>query len=550
MEKESKGFGRRDFMKLGIAAGLVAGIPTGIIPTTATRKAFAKVGSNTRGVYPPTLDELQGIAEQYHLHISREDLKVYQSVIEGAIGSYRRVGELQEPKLPVKYARKRGYRPSSEDNPLNAWYWRCSITGAGTGKLAGKKIAIKDNICVAGIPMMNGSAVLEGFVPDIDATVVTRILDAGGEIIGKAVCEDLCFSGGSFTSATGPVLNPHNPKFNAGGSSSGSAALVVKGDCDMAMGGDQGGSIRIPSSWSGAYGLKATYGLVPYTGVFPIEQTIDHTGPMAMSVENVALLLEAIAGEDSYDPRQKDVITKPYVPALTGDVQGLTFGIVKEGFGWKGASEEDVDRNVEKAANEFSKLGGKVVEISIPMHRDGIHIWNCVANEGATAQMVLHDGMGLNWQGYYTTGLVDYYGRARRALADNYSDTVKLVVLLGQYMADKYYGRYYAKAQNIVPVLRAAYDNALKEVDILIMPTTPMKAMPIPNNPTVGEFYGTALGMIQNTCPFDCTHHPAMNVPCAKSDGLPVGMMLIGRHFEDDVVLRAAHAFEKMGIYT
>jgi len=318
----------------------------------------------------------------------------------------------------------------------------------------------------------------------------------------------------------------------------------------MAMGGDQGGSIRIPSSWSGAYGLKATYGLVPYTGVFPIEQTIDHTGPMAMSVENVALLLEAIAGEDSYDPRQKDVITKPYVPALTGDVEGLTFGIVKEGFGWKGASEEDVDRNVEKAANEFSKFGGKVVEVSIPMHRDGIHIWNCVANEGATAQMVLHDGMGLNWQGYYTTGLVDYYGRARRALADNYSDTVKLVVLLGQYMADKYYGRYYAKAQNLVPVLRAAYDNALKEVDILVMPTTPMKAMPIPDNPTVGEFYGTALGMIQNTCPFDCTHHPAMNVPCAKSNGLPVGMMLIGRHFEDDIVLRAAHAFEASGIYS
>ena len=550
MEKESKGFGRRDFMKLGIAAGLVAGIPTGIIPTTATRKAFAKVGSNTRGVFPPTIDELQSIAEQYHLNISRDDLKVYQSVIEGAIGSYRRVGELQEPKLPVKYARKRGHRPALEENPLNAWYWRCSISGADNGKLAGKKIALKDNICLAGIPMMNGSAVLEGFVPDIDATVVTRILDAGGEIIGKAVCEDLCFSGGSFTSATGPVLNPHNPKFNAGGSSSGSAALVVNGDCDMAMGGDQGGSIRIPSSWSGAYGLKATYGLVPYTGVFPIEQTIDHTGPMAMSVENVALLLEAVAGEDSFDPRQKDVVTKPYVSALSGDVQGLTFGIVKEGFGWKGASEEDVDRNVEKAANEFSKLGGKVVEMSIPMHRDGIHIWNCVANEGATAQMVLHDGMGLNWQGYYTTGLVDYYGRARRALADNYSDTVKLVVLLGQYMADKYYGRYYAKAQNLVPVLRAAYDNALKEVDILVMPTTPMKAMPIPNNPTVGEFYGTALGMIQNTCPFDCTHHPAMNVPCAKSDGLPVGMMLIGRHFEDDVVLRAAHAFEKMGIYT
>jgi amidase len=549
MDNDSNSFGRRDFLKLGLAAGLVAGIPSGLIPKIGPTKAFAKVGSNTRGVIPPTIKELKDIANQYYLNLSREDLKVFQGVIEGAIGSYRRVAELKEPKLPVKYPRMRGYRPSAGENPLNAWYWRCSIKGASTGKLAGRKIALKDNICVAGVPMMNGSAVLEGFVPDIDATVVTMILDEGGEIIGKAVCEDLCFSGGSFTSATGPVLNPHNPKFNAGGSSSGSTALAVHGDCDMAMGGDQGGSIRIPCSWSGAYGLKPTHGLVPYTGIFPIEATLDHTGPIAKTVDNVALLLEVVAGKDPLDPRQYEVITKPYCQALTGDVNGLKFGIVKEGFGWKGASQEDVDINVRSAAEEFKKLGGEVIEISIPMHLDGIHIWNCVATEGALAQMVLHDGMGLNWQGYYTTGILDYYGRARRVLADNFSDTVKFVILLGQYMADKYYGRYYAKAQNLVPVLKQAYDDALKKVDILVMPTTPMKAMPIPVDPTTGEYFGTALGMIQNTCPFDCTHHPAMNVPCAKSDGLPVGMMLVGRHFEEDVVLRAAHAFEKAGVY-
>jgi len=549
MEEKMTGFGRRDFLKLGLAAGLVAGIPSGILPGVGPSKAFARVGSNTLGVAPPTIEELNEIARQYFLNLSQDDLKVYQGIIEGAIGSYRRVAELEEPKLPVKYPRERGYRPPAAENPLNAWYWRCSVKGAGTGKLAGKKIALKDNICLAGIPMMNGSAVLEGFVPDVDATVATRILDAGGEIIGKAVCEDLCFSGASFTSATGPVLNPHNPKFNAGGSSSGSTVLAVRGDCDMAMGGDQGGSIRIPSSWSGAYGLKPTHGLVPYTGIFPIEATLDHTGPIAMTVENVALLLEVVAGKDPLDPRQYEVITKPYVNALTGDVKGLKFGIVKEGFGWKGASQEDVDSLVKAAAEKFKTLGGEVVEVSIPMHLDGIHIWNCVATEGALAQMVLHDGMGLNWQGYYTTGLVDYYGRARRTLADNFSDTVKFVILLGQYMADKYFGRYYAKAQNLVPVLTKAYDDALEKVDILVMPTTPMKATPIPENPNTAEYFGTALGMIQNTSPFDCTHHPAMNVPCAKSDGLPVGMMLIGRHYEDDVVLRAAHAFQMGGFY-
>ncbi len=508
------------------------------------------IGSNTRGVISPTVEELSTIAKQYHLNLDPEDLKVFQEVITGSMESYRRVAELEEPKLPVKYPRDTGHRPLAEENPLNAWYWRCSIKGARSGKLAGKKVALKDNICVAGIPMMNGSAVLEGFVPDVDAVVATRILDAGGEIIGKAVCEDLCFSGASFTSATGPVLNPHNPKFNAGGSSSGSAALVVNGDCDMAMGGDQGGSIRIPSSWSGAYGLKPTHGLVPYTGIFPIEATLDHTGPMAKTVENVALLLEVVAGKDPLDPRQGEVTVKSYSDALKGDVNGLKFGVVKEGFGWQDASQADVDSNVQGAAQKFKDMGGQVVEISIPMHRDGLHIWNAVATEGALAQMVLHDGMGLNWQGYYTTGIVDYYGRARRSLADNFSDTVKFVILLGQYMASKYYGRYYAKAQNLVPVLTQAYDAALEAVDILVMPTTPMKAMPIPENPTTAEYFGTALGMIHNTCPFDCTHHPAMSVPCAKLDGLPVGMMLIGRHFEEDVVLQAAHAFEQAGIYT
>jgi amidase len=541
---------RRDLFRLGVAAGLAAAAGSGSLPGAVPGAAWARVGTNTEGIAPPSLEELRDIAARYFLRISDEDLATYGELMKGTMGSYRRIAQLAEPKLPVKYPRTSGYRPPPEENPLNAWYWRCSIKGAGSGILKGKKVAIKDNTCVAGIPMMNGSAILEGYVPDVDATVVTRILDAGGEIVGKAVNEDLCFSGGSFTSATGAVKNPHNPKYNAGGSSSGSAALVVAGECDMASGGDQGGSIRIPSGWSGCYGLKPTWSLVPYTGIMPIEATLDHTGPMAMTVENVALMLEAIAGKDPMDPRQGEVKTKPYSKALTGDVKGLRFGVVSEGFGWEGTSEKDVDENVRKAAEVFKKLGGTVKDVSIPMHRDGIHIWNGVAVEGALAQMVLHDGMGLNWQGYYTTSLVDHYGRARRALADNFSDTVKLVILLGQYMADKYYGRYYGKAQNLVYTLRGAYDKALQEVDLLVMPTLPMKAMPIPPaEPTLGEYFVTALGMIQNTAPFDCTHHPAMNVPCAKSGGLPIGMMLIGRHWEDDVVLRAAHAFEQAKVY-
>jgi amidase len=264
---------------------------------------------------------------------------------------------------------------------------------------------------------------------------------------------------------------------------------------------------------------------------------------------DVALLLEVVAGTDGFDPRQYNVVTKEYTKLLNGSVKDMSFGIVKEGFGLEGVSEKDVDDAVKDACSKLKVMGAKVEEVSIPIHRDGIHIWNCVATEGALAQMVLHDGMGLNWQGYYTTSIVDYYGRARRVLADNYSDTVKFVILLGQYMADKYFGRYYAKAQNLVPVLTKGYDDALDKYDLLVMPTIPMKATPIPEDPDTGTYFSTALGMIQNTSPFDCTHHPAMNVPIAKSDGLPIGMMLIGKHYEDDKVLKAAYAIEKAGWY-
>ncbi|MBI3328470.1 MAG: amidase [Nitrospinae bacterium] len=495
----------------------------------------------------PPIGELQRIARTYGFDLSPEELAAFRDLMEGTLASYRRLDQFVEPTLPVKYPRDAGYRPTAEENRLNAWYWKCSIKVGPSGKLAGKKIAIKDNVCVAGIPMMNGSNVLEGFVPDVDATIVTRILDAGGEIVGKAVCEHLCFSGGSHTSDTGPVLNPHDPKRSAGGSSSGSAALVVAAECDMSMGGDQGGSIRIPSSYCGAFGLKPTYGLVPYTGVFPIELTLDHTGPMARSAADCALLLEVIAGPDGLDPRQSaGVRTEAYTQVLTGGARGLRIGIVREGFGWP-ASEPDVDTLVRDAAQRLTRAGATVSEISIPLHQDGIHIWNGICIEGATMLMVSGNSMGTNWKGHYMTPLLDFYARSRRARANDLSETVKLVILLGQYMQDNYHGRYYAKAQNLGRVLRAAYDEALKGMDLLVMPTTPMKATLIPPpNASREEYVARALEMIPNTCPFDVTGHPAMNVPCGMSGGLPVGMMLVGRHWEDGSVLRAAHAFEQL----
>ncbi|WCK55646.1 amidase [Aneurinibacillus sp. Ricciae_BoGa-3] len=498
-------------------------------------------------VKKPTMEQLKKIAEGFNLNLTDEDLSSFQEMMKAPLESYNRLNQLVEPSLPVKYPRTPGYRPSIEENPYNAWYRKTSVQGKSTGKLAGKTVVLKDNISLAGVPMMNGSAILEGFVPDEDATIVTRILDAGGEIVGKAVCEDLCLSGGSHTSATGPVLNPHDLTRSTGGSSSGCAALVAAGEVDMAIGGDQGGSIRMPSSWSGLYGLKPTYGLVPYTGIFPIEQTIDHTGPIARTVEDVALLLEVLAGDDGLDPRQSGLEVKRYTDSLVGNAEGIKVGIVTEGFGWDGLSEEDVDHLVRQAAYSLEDSGAAVKEVSIPMHRDGVHIWNGIGIEGLTSLMVKENGMGTNWKGHYSTKLLDAYGKARKTRADEYSETVKMTMLLGQYMQDQYNGKYYAIAQNVARKLKQAYDNALQEFDVLIMPTTPMKATKIPSSDASREEIVTrALETIYNTAPFNITGHPAISVPCAKSEGLPVGMMIVGRHGEDDIVLRAAHAFQSI----
>lgn len=501
-----------------------------------------------REIAPPSVDELRSSAAALHFDLSDEELAEFAAFTAPLVGDYALIESLPDPRLPVKYPRGPGRRPPATENPLNAWYWKNTIGGAPGGKLAGKRIVVKDNICVAGVPMMNGSAVWEGFVPDQDATVVTRVLDAGAEILGKAVCENFCFSGGSHTAATGAVLNPHNPAHMSGGSSSGCAALIVAGECDMAIGGDQGGSIRMPSSFSGCYGIKPTYGLVPYTGAFPIDQSIDHLGPMAASVADCALLLEVLAGfDDGRDPRQDPRLeVKAYSRALSGDAHGLRIGIVAEGFG-TAVSEPDVDRIVREQAARFVDAGATVVDLSIPQHAQAPGIMLASMLDGTLATFTDFSGAGPNARGYAFTDAVRFYNDKRKSRAMHMPVTVKTVLLFAHVMRERYGVYYSAKAQNLVRELRAAYDAALAEVDILLMPTTPMKALKIPAaDAPQAEIMANALPMIGNTAPFNATGHPSMSVPAGMSDGLPVGMMLTGRLGADDVVLRAAHAFEQL----
>lgn len=501
----------------------------------------------------PSVDQLLEIAQSFGMRLAREDAASFRGLMAGSVAAYDRLDQLPEPKLPVRYPRLPGYRPGPEENPFNAWYWKTEIKGSESGVLAGKKVAVKDNICVAGVPMMNGSQVLEGYVPEIDATVVTRVLEAGGTIAGKAACEDLCFSAGSHTCATGPIRNPHNPAHSTGGSSGGSAALVATGEVEMALGGDQGGSIRTPSAWCGVYGLKPSWGLVPMTGGMPIAYSVDHCGPIGDSVESVARLLTAIAGPDGHDPRTINARTGDYLGALGAGAKGLRIAVLREGFGHPTGNSRAAatDAAVRAAIGEFTALGASVEEVSLPMHYDAPAIWTGIILEGAAEMMLKGYAMGNNWMGYYTTSLQEAFARGWRARPDDVSETVKLVLLLGEYMHRNYHNRYHSKAQNLRVPLRQAYDRVLGSFDLMAMPTIPFPATRIPAaDATREEYVDAALNMQQNTCPFDVSGHPAFTIPCAKVGGLPVGMMLVGRHFDEPTLLRAAHAFAQASDWT
>jgi amidase len=388
----------------------------------------------------PTPAQLQDIATKMGLSLTDSDIASFITLMRSHVDAYNVVDQLPDNLPRVTYPRTPGYRPSPEENTHNAWYYKTRVEGAKQGKLKGKTVVLKDNIMLAGVPMMNGASTLEGYVPEIDATVVTRILDAGGTIVGKAHCEYYCLSGGSHTNATGPVHTPHKMGYSAGGSSSGCAVLIALHEADMAIGGDQGGSIRMPSSFSGVYGMKPTHGLVPYTGIMPIEVYLDHTGPMTATVRDNALLLEVIAGPDGYDPRQYAPTVHPYTHLLDGGARGLKIAVVKEGFGHP-TSEPDVDEKVRGAAAFLGQLGAEITEVSIPWHLLGGALLMPIGTEGLTQTMMWGDGYGVSRPDLYVTNLMDFH-RGWRRRANELSETTKLFTLFGTYIR-KYYGSRY-----------------------------------------------------------------------------------------------------------
>ncbi|WP_144926224.1 amidase [Halorubrum salsamenti] len=497
---------------------------------------------------PPTREEIVEYAAEHHMDLTAEEVDTLAAVIPEVLGAYERLDELSTSPPPVAYPDRHVEEVDPDDaaDPLNAVIRTCVVEGADAGPLEGYDVGLKDNVSLADVETTFGSDVLSGYVPRYDATIVTRLLDAGASITAKLNMENLAFSGSGEMSAYGPVVNPHDDGHLAGGSSSGSAAAVASGLVDVAIGGDQAGSIRIPAAWCGCVGHKPTHGLVPYTGILGLGRTFDHTGPLASSVADCARVLDAIAGADPLDPRQNAAVpTQAYADRVESapDADGLTIGVLTEGFGHE-ESDPGVDETVREALDALDDAGATVTEVSVPMHRDGLAIWNGVANEGTTAT-IAGEGVGHFADGYYDTDLMAAFAEARRENADAYPPTIKLVATLGAYLSEEYHSRYYAKAQNLSRELSEAYDDALADVDVLAMPTTPQTAHERLDDPSMAQIISRAVDMLPNTAPFDVTGHPAVSVPAGASDGLPVGLMLVGEQFDDATPLAAARVAER-----
>lgn len=496
-------------------------------------------------VRPPTRADLERIARDHYLELDDDECDVLAEVVAELMDLYERLDELSVPPAREEAVeRSPGHRPDPDGNPHNAVITVCEVSGGADGSLSGYDIGIKDSIAVAGVEMTCGSKLLEGYVPTEDATVVARLLDAGATVTAKTNMDDLAWAGSAETSAFGPITNPRDPDYLAGGSSGGSAAAVAAGLVDVALGTDQGGSVRMPASWCGIVGLKPTHGLVPYTGIVPLDPTIDHVGPMAEDVDDCARVLDAVAGADGLDPRQGSVPTQEYEAAVADapDPAELTVGVVPQGFG-REESDDATDETVQAALDALADSGMTVRETPIEMHRDGGAILTGVAIEGMAA-MLRNDGVAHFTDGRYDLAFARALGRARRTNANDFPPMVKVAALLGQYLADEYQGRYYAKAQNLVPELRAAYDEALADVDALALPTTPHLPYKVREEADMRSVLDRGLSMNGNTSPFNGAGHPAISVPSGTAEGLPVGLMLVGDRFDDAGLLRVAKSVE------
>ncbi|KAJ7764832.1 amidase [Mycena metata] len=377
----------------------------------------------------------------------------------------------------VQYPRRNIHRPLPEDNKLKGWAWKATIQGKQGGILDGRKVCLKDTICVAKVPSLFGTTAIEDFVPVSDATVVTRVLEHGGTVVGKAMCENFSHGPTSHSTPFGPVENPYAGGFSAGGSSSGCGALIGSGEVEMGVGGDQGGSIRIPASLCGIVGLKPTFGLVPYTGVLSSDPAIDTVGPMTRTAADAALLLQAIAGYDMIDDRQLGAPLPANVPKYSElllssrehSAKGLKIALLKEGFA---QSSVEVDAKCRSAIAKFEELGAIVEEVTVPLHLLTTHLTH-ILNKFASSQT--RQGRQVSRRGLY----INEYWETLLPWTQDKLEKAKFYVTGTAMSAEYGWSRYptaYGRAMNLSRRLRDEYDAVLSKYDVVMMPTVPTAA--------------------------------------------------------------------------
>src|SRR4030095_14987375 len=378
----------------------------------------------------PDIEEVIAVAKALGIHLGPEEAVLYQKYLLEQLREFDTFvqARMEESTPPlVSPARTPGYRPGPDEDPLNAWMWKCQMAGAADGLLAGKTVSDKDHIAVAGMPMRFGAFALEGFIPDFDATVVTRVLQEGGTIIGKNVMNGLSggFGTGGGIGDYGRPLNPHNHAHVTGGSSSGSGAAVAAGEVDISFGGDQGGSLRIPAAFCGIVCHKPTFGLVSHFGIgFGSDQSIDYTGPMTRTVEDAAAALQATAGYDPYDPRQtRDVPSRMDVLGrLAEGVTRLRIGVLQEGFD---DAEGDVRDLVLAAVDVLGRAGADVTKISVPAHHAIRTAQAALTGEGALA-LFKTGFFGAFTRTYYPGALIAAINKLWASQADVLAPRTKL----------------------------------------------------------------------------------------------------------------------------
>ena len=403
--------------------------------------------------------------------------------------------------------------------------------------LAGVPIAVKDVFATKDVRTTAGSKVLENFISPYDATVVTRLEEAGAVILGKTNCDEFAMGSSNENSGFRPVRNPHDRTCVPGGSSGGSAAVVANGTAVTSIGSDTGGSIRQPASFCGVVGLKPTYGRVSRYGLIAFASSLDHVGPFGKSVKDVALMLQVMAGRDPLDSTSADVPVPRYIEQIERPVHGLRIGVPREYFG-EGLDAE-VRTAVEDGIQELAAAGCEIVPISLPHTEYAIPAYYIVATAEASSNLARYDGVryGLRREG---KSLSEMYRRTRDA---GFGAEVKRRIMLGTFVLSAgYYDAYYLKGQRVRSLLARDFDQAFAKVDAIVTPTAPTPAF------RLGEKTDDPLAMYLAdifTVTADLVGVPGISIPCGKSeDRLPIGMQILARHFDEPILLRIAHAAE------